>query len=144
MSGNEAYTPVRLEKVGFVDQSGMEGMVVLVSLTDEKKKLYIRAFSGEAATHIDRFSKGDRSSIPSIYNLVEEMAEREGLHLTSIMVYGSNAVLRSDLTFEGRGREAVLSGYRASDCVALAILYDAPILVQASLLATDNQASPGP
>lgn len=144
MSGNDEYTPVRLEKVGFADQSGMEGMVVLASLTDEKKKLYVRAFSGEVATHIDRFSNGDRSSLPSIYNLVEELAEMEGLHLTNVKVYSSNTVLRSDIRFEGRGKEAVLSGYRASDCLALATLYDTPILVQASLLAFDDQVSQGP
>lgn len=143
MPGYEEYTPVRLEKVGFVDQSGMEGLVVLTSLADERKKLFVRAFSGEVATHIDRFSKGDRSSLPSIYNLVEDLAEREGLHLTNVRVYSSNTVLRSDITFEGRGREAVLSGYRASDCVALAVLYDTPILVQTSLLASDGQTPSG-
>ncbi len=138
-SAHEEYVLTRLEKVGFVDEGGVEGIAVLTSLTDEKKKLYVRAFSGEVATHIDRFSRGDRSSIPSIYNLVEDIAERDGLHLASVKVYGSNSVLRGDITFEGRGRQMVLQGYRASDCVALAVLYDTPILVQESLLAIEGQ-----
>ncbi len=133
----EEYVPVRLEKVGFVDDSGLEGIVVLTSLVDEKKKLYMRAFSGEVATHIERFSRGDRSSIPSVYNLVEDIAERDGLHLASVRVYNSKTALRSDITFDGRGKQVVLEGYRASDSVALAILYDAPILVQSSLLAVE-------
>lgn len=136
-SSKEDYVPVRLEKVGFIDESGLEGIVVLTSLADEKKKLYMRAFSGEVATHIERFSKGDRSSIPSVYNLVEDLAERDGLHLARVKVYSSNTALRSDITFDGRDKQVVLEGYRASDCVALAILYEAPILVQASLLAAD-------
>ena len=116
---------------------------MLTSLSDERMKLYVRAFSGEVAAHIDRFSKGDRSSIPSVYNLVEDLAEREGLHLASVSVYSSNTVLRGDMTFEGREKRTVLQGYRASDCVALAVLYDTPILVQASLLAPEDHVSPG-
>jgi bifunctional DNase/RNase len=140
-SSQDEYVPVRLEKVGFVDETGLEGIVVLTSLVDEKKKLYMRAFSGEVATHIERFSRGDRSSIPSVYNLVEDIAERDGLHLASVKVYNSNTALRSDITFDGREKQVVLEGYRASDSVALAILYDAPILVQSSLLAVEPAES---
>ena len=143
-SGQEEYVPVRLEKVGFVDTSGLEGIVVLTSITDGRKKLYVRAFSGEVATHIERFSRGDRSSIPSIYNMVEDLAERDGLHLASVKVYSSNTVLRSDLAFDGRGKQTRLHGYRASDCVALAVLYDAPILVQDSLMAEESENEPNP
>lgn len=128
--------------MGFVDDGGMEGIAVLTSISDEKKKLYMRAFSGEVATHIDRFAKGDRSSIPSIYNLVEGLAERDGLHLANIRVYSSNTVLRGDLTFEGREKEVVLQGYRASDCLALAVLYDTPILVEGSLLVAEASGEP--
>ena len=121
-----------------MDASGVEGIVVLASLSDQRKKLYVRAFSGEVATHIERFSRGDRSSVPSIYNLVEDLAERDGLHLASVKVYSSNTVLRSDMTFDGRGKQVVVQGYRASDCVALAVLYDSPILVQTSLLVAEG------
>jgi bifunctional DNase/RNase len=136
VSKDEDYVPVRLEQVGFTDESGVEGIVVLTSLSDQKK-LYVRAFSGEVATHIERFSKGDRSSLPSIYNLVEDLAERDGFHLASVKIYSSNTVLRGDITFDGRDKQMVLQGYRASDCLALAVLYDAPILVQSSLLVAE-------
>ena len=141
MSGREEYLPVRLENVGLVDAGGLEGIVILTALADERRKLYVRAFSGEVATHIERFSRGDRSSIPSVYNLVEDLAERDGLHLASVKVYSSNTVLRSDIVFDGRGKQTVLQGYRASDCVALATLYDAPILVQASLLTAEGSGT---
>ena len=72
--------------------------------------------------------------MPCFYNLVEDISERGGLHLASVKVYSSSTVLRSDITFDGRDRQTVLEGYRASDCAALAVLYDAPILVRSSLL----------
>jgi len=120
--------------VGFADENGVEGVAVLASVSNGQRKLYIRAFSGEVATHIDRFSRGDRSSLPSIYNVVEDLAERNGLHLARVQIYSSNEVLRGDIQLDGRNGQVDLHGYRASDCVALAVLYDAPILVQSSLL----------
>ena len=133
-SGNEGFQLVKLEKVGFADENGVEGVAVLVSVSDEQRKLYIRAFSGEVATHIDRFSRGDRSSLPSIYNVVEDLAERSGFHLARVQIYSSNDVLRGDIFLDSRNGQITLQGYRASDCVALAALYDAPILVQSPLL----------
>ena len=135
MPTDEQYVPVTVEKVGFLDDHGMEGVVILSSQADGRKKLVMSSFSGEAATHMDRFSRGDRSSIPSIYNLVEDVAERSGLHLAKVQIYGSSSVLRGDIVMDGRGNHSVLQGYRASDCVALAMLYDAPILVESSLFA---------
>ena len=120
--------------MGFADENGVEGVAVLASVSNGQRKLYIRAFSGEVATHIDRFSRGDRSSLPSIYNVVEDLAERNGLHLARVQIYSSNEVLRGDIQLERRNGQVDLHGYRASDCVALAVLYDAPILVQSSLL----------
>ena len=94
----------------------------------------MRAFSGETAMHMSRFDKGDRSSIPSVYNMIEEFAEKDGLHLAGIEVYPSGNVLRSDLQFVGKGKEMLLRGYRASDAIAIALFYDAPILRHRSLL----------
>ena len=125
---------MKLEKVGFTDENGIEGIAVLVSVADGQKMLYIRAFSGEVATHIDRFSRGDRSSLPTIYNVVEDLAERNGLHLARVQIFSSNDVLRGDIYLDSRNGQITLHGYRASDCVALAALFDAPILVQSSLL----------
>ena len=126
--------------MGFADENGVEGVAVLTSVSDGQRKLYIRAFSGEVATHIDRFSRGDRSSLPSIYNVVEDLAERNGLHLARVQIYSSNDVLRGDIRLDGRSGPVTLHGYRASDCVALAALYDAPILVQASLLIAQDSS----
>jgi bifunctional DNase/RNase len=134
---------VKLEKVGFTDENGAEGIAVLASVADGQRKLYIRAFSGEVATHIDRFSRGDRSSLPTIYNVVEDMAERNGLHLARVQIFSSNDVLRGDIFLDSRNGQITLHGYRASDCVALAALYDAPILVQSSLLTSEGSSGRG-
>ena len=138
MSLHEDFAPVKLEKVGFADENGVEGVAVLASVPDGNRKLYMRAFSGEVATHIDRFSRGDRSYQASVYNIVEDLAERSGLHLAMVRIYSSNDVLRGDIYLDGHNGQITLHGYRASDCVALAALYDAPILVQSSLLTPEG------
>ncbi len=126
------FVPVKVSEVGFADEDGLEGLVLLKSQTDET--FTMRAFSGETAMHMSRFDKGDRSSIPSVFNMIEEFAEKEGLHLAGIEVFPSGSVLRSDLQFVGRGKEMLLRGYRASDAIAIALFYDAPILLHRSLL----------
>ncbi len=126
------FIPVKVAEVGFADEDGLEGLVLLKAQTDET--FTMRAFSGETAMHMSRFDKGDRSSIPSVYNMIEEFAEKEGLHLAGIEVFPSGSVLRSDLQFVGRGKEMLLRGYRASDAIAIALFYDAPILLHRSLL----------
>ncbi len=138
-SMSDDYVPIRLTDVGFLDQSGVEGVVTLVSLSDEKQKLTMRGFSGEVSTHVARFIQGDRSSLPTIYNIVEDIAERSGLQLANVQIYGAGNVLRGDINFQGRGKSVLLQGYRASDCVALAAFYDAPILIQSSLLRNENE-----
>ena len=126
------FVPVKVAEVGFADEDGLEGLVLLKAQPDGT--FTMRAFSGETAMHMSRFDKGDRSSIPSVYNMIEEFAEKEGLHLAGIEVYPSGSVLRSDLQFVGRGKEMLLRGYRASDAIAIALFYDAPILLHRSLL----------
>lgn len=130
----EEYVPVWVSDAGFIDQNGVEGVLVLRSKSDQSRVLQMRALSGETATHVLRFKQGDRSSLPTIYNIVEELAEKNGLYLANVRIYSSNGVLRADLCFKGHQDESILRGYRASDSVALATLYDAPILVQGSLL----------
>jgi bifunctional DNase/RNase len=127
------FVVVKVAEVGFADEDGLEGLVLLKA---EKMdgSFTMRAFSGETAMHMSRFDKGDRSSIPSVYNMIEEFAEKEGLHLAGIEVYPSGTVLRSDLQFVGKGKEMLLTGYRASDAIAIALFYDAPILLHRSLL----------
>jgi len=126
------FVPVKVAEVGFADEDGLEGLVLLKA--QPEGTFTMRAFSGETAMHMSRFDKGDRSSIPSVYNMIEEFAEKEGLHLAGIEVYPSGSVLRSDLQFVGRGKEMLLRGYRASDAIAIALFYDAPILLHRSLL----------
>lgn len=131
------YVTVRVSEVGFADQSGIEGVVVLAA--DDDRVFTMRAFSGEVAMHMQRFNRGDRSSIPSVYNMVEELAEKEGLHLAGVKVFSVGQVLRADLQFLGKGKEMLLSGYRASDSIALAVFYDAPIMLEKSLLESSRQ-----
>jgi hypothetical protein len=126
------FVVVKVAEVGFADEDGLEGLVLLKAQTDGT--FTMRAFSGETAMHMSRFDKGDRSSIPSVYNIIEEFAEKQGLHLAGIEVYPSGSVLRSDLQFVGRGKEMLLRGYRASDAIAIALFYDAQILLHRSLL----------
>jgi bifunctional DNase/RNase len=138
---NSKYVPARLGSIGFLDEGGLEGVVSLNSLADERDRLVMRAFSGEVATHMARFVKGDRSSIPSIYNIVEELAERGGLQVVNVQIYGSGALLRGDINFRGHEKSFSLRGYRASDCVALAAFYDAPILVESTLMTREENSS---
>jgi bifunctional DNase/RNase len=93
----------------------------------------MRAFSGEVARHISRFREGDKNTIPTIYNLVEEIAVSQDLLLMEVRVYQSGSVLRANLYFKGRRESFVLRNYRASDSIALASYYDVPIKVRKNL-----------
>ncbi|MDG7021775.1 MAG: hypothetical protein JRN07_00050 [Nitrososphaerota archaeon] len=126
------FVAVKVSEVGFADEDGLEGLVLLKAQTEGT--FTMRAFSGETAMHMSRFEKGDRSSILSVYNMIEEFAEKQGLHLAGVEVYPSGSALRSDLQFVGKGKEMLLRGYRASDAIAIALFYDAPILLHRSLL----------
>lgn len=130
-AARDDYIGAKITHVGFVDQMGLEGVVILKS--DDGKEFPMRAFSGEVARHISRFQEGDKGTIPTIYNLVEEIADMEGLILTEVRVYQSGTVLRANLYFRGRKGEIILRNYRASDSIALAAYYDIPIKVRKSL-----------
>ncbi|MDQ3884225.1 MAG: DUF151 domain-containing protein [Thermoproteota archaeon] len=128
---DEEYIPAKISYVGFVDQLGIEGVVVLKS--DEGREFPMRAFSGEVARHISRFQEGDKGSIPTIYNLVEEIAVMQDLLLVEVHVYQSGSVLRANLYFKSKKGEIILRNYRASDSIALAAYYDIPIKVRKNL-----------
>ena len=133
-SGNgdgQDYIQAKISYVGFVDPYGVEGVVILK--TEEGKEFPMRAFSGEVARHIARFQQGDKGSIPTIYNLVEEIAEMKELILIEVRVYQSGSVLRANLYFKTRDDKMVLRNYRASDSIALAAYYDIPIRVRKNL-----------
>ena len=125
------YEDAKITYVGFVDPYGVEGILILRS--DDGKEFHMRAFSGEVARHITNFIDGHRDSIPTIYNMIEEIAELNELLLVKIKVYESGTVLRANLYFTGK-TELVMRNYRASDAVALASFYNVPILVRKSLL----------
>jgi bifunctional DNase/RNase len=130
--GDEEYIMAKISYVGFVDQIGLEGVVVLKS--EDGKEFPMRAFSGEVARHISRFQEGDKGSIPTIYNLVEEIAVMQDLLLVEVRVYQSGSVLRANLYFKSRKEgELILRNYRASDSIALAAYYDIPIKVRKNL-----------
>ncbi|HEX7207560.1 MAG TPA: bifunctional nuclease domain-containing protein [Nitrososphaeraceae archaeon] len=128
---DEGYIQAKISYVGFADQLGLEGIVILK--TFEGKEFPMRAFSGEVARHISRFQGGDKNMIPTIYNLVEEIAVTQDLLLIEVRVYQSGSVLRANLHFKNRRDNLVLRNYRASDAIALAAYYDIPIKVRKSL-----------
>jgi hypothetical protein len=128
---DEEYVLVKISYVGFADQLGLEGIVILK--TFEGREFPMRAFSGEVARHISRFQEGDKNTIPTIYNLVEEIAVMQDLLLTEVKVYQSGSVLRANLYFKGRKDYLVLRNYRASDSIALAAYYDVPIKIRKNL-----------
>lgn len=133
---DEDYIYARISQVGHLDKVGVEGVLVLLSL--DGREFPMRAFSGEVAQHISRFKNGDKTAIPTIYNLVEEIAVMQDLLLLKVKVYQSGSVLRANLYFKKRDGELVLRNYRASDAIALAAYYDAPILVRKSLFELDD------
>jgi bifunctional DNase/RNase len=93
----------------------------------------MRAFSGEVARHISRFQEGDKNTIPTIYNLVEELAVTQDLLLLEVRVYQSGSVLRANLYFKSRKENIIMRNYRASDAIALAAYYDIPIRIRKNL-----------
>jgi hypothetical protein len=131
------YEDAKITYVGFVDPYGVEGILILRS--DDGKEFHMRAFSGEVARHVTSFIEGHRDSIPTIYNMIEEIAELNELLLVKIKVYESGSVLRANLYFTGK-TDLVMRNYRASDAIALASFYNVPILVRKSLLKEKMEA----
>jgi bifunctional DNase/RNase len=130
-TGEDDYLVAKISYVGFADQMGLEGIVILK--TFDGKEFPMRAFSGEVARHISRFQDGDKNTIPTIYNLVEELAVTQDLLLLEVRVYQSGSVLRANLYFKNRKENIIMRNYRASDAIALAAYYDIPIRVRKNL-----------
>ena len=130
-TGENDYIVAKISYVGFADQLGLEGIVILK--TFDGKEFPMRAFSGEVARHISRFQDGDKNTIPTIYNLVEELAVTQDLLLLEVRVYQSGSVLRANLYFKNRNENIIMRNYRASDAIALAAYYDIPIRVRKNL-----------
>ncbi|HJS64910.1 MAG TPA: bifunctional nuclease domain-containing protein [Nitrososphaeraceae archaeon] len=128
---DDDFIDVEITNIGYADSMGLEGFLVLRSV--EGDEFPINAFSGEVAKHILRFRQGDKNTIPTIYNLVEEIAVLQDLLLMEIRIYLSGSVLRANLYFRGRKDNLILRNYRASDAIALASYYEVPIKVRKNL-----------
>jgi bifunctional DNase/RNase len=127
------YVEARINNIGFLDTIGLEGAIVLKSI--DGIDFPIVAFSGEVAQHIALFQQGKKNEIPTIYNLVEEIAVMHDLLLLEVRIYQSKSILRANLYFQNRKKEIlILRNYRASDAIALAAYYDVPIKLRKTLL----------
>ena len=124
------YEMVRITNVGFVDEYGIEGLILLRA--EDGREFHMNAFSGEVARHISSFLSGN-DSVPTIYKMLEEICEQNEMVLVKVKIYESGEALRANLYYTGK-KELVLRNYRASDAVALATFYKIPILVRTSLL----------
>ena len=126
----EDYDIVKITHIGFVDEYGIEGLLLLKS--DDGKEFHMHAFSGEVAKHISTFHSGEQS-VPTIYKMLEEICEENEIFLVKVKIYESGQALRANLYFTGK-TDLVLRNYRASDAIALAVFYKIPILVRKNLL----------
>ncbi len=131
MSSDDEYIAANISYVGFVDQIGLEGILILK--TRYGKEFPMRAFSGEVARHILRFQEGDKTTIPTIYNLVEEISTMQDLLLLEVRIYRNGSVLRANLYFKTRKDILIFRNYRASDAIALACYFDVTIKVRKAL-----------
>ena len=124
------YEMVRITNIGFVDEYGIEGLLLLKA--DDGREFHMHAFSGEVARHISSFLS-EKELVPTIYKMLEEICEENETVLVKVKIYESGNALRANLYFTGK-KELVLRNYRASDAVALAVFYKIPILVRTNLL----------
>ena len=132
-SDDPDFVEARINNIGFLDNMGLEGALVLKSINGID--FPIVAFSGEVAQHIALFQQGKKNDIPTIYNLVEEIAAMHDLLLLEVRIYQSETILRANLYFQNKKKEIlILRNYRASDAIALAAYYDVPIKLRKTLL----------
>ena len=126
------YETVSIDCVGFADPYAVEGVLVL--RTESGKEFPIRAFSGEVAKHISDFLENKEESVPTIYKMILEMCEENEQMLVKVKIYDAGGdMLRANLYLAGK-KDIILRNYRASDALALASIYNIPILIRRSLL----------
>ena len=131
------YEVAKISHIGFVDPYAVEGLLILKA--ENGKEFHIRAFSGEVARHISSFIQEPRNTIPTIYNMIEQICEENEIVLVKVKIYESGEVLRANLYFTGK-KDIVLRNYRASDGIALAAFYNIPILIRKNLLKEHMEA----
>lgn len=125
------YETVKIQNVGLADPLALQGVLILK--TEDGKEFPLSAFSGEVARYISNFLMEKRDSLPTIYNMFEQICEECGLLLVKVKMYQSGNALRANLYFTGK-KDVVLRNFRASDSIALATFYNAPILIRKNLL----------
>ncbi|MEK6961958.1 MAG: bifunctional nuclease domain-containing protein [Thermoproteota archaeon] len=131
------YEVAKISHIGFVDPYAVEGLLILKA--ENGKEFHMRAFSGEVARHISSFIQEPRNTIPTIYNMIEQICEENEIVLVKVKIYESGEVLRANLYFTGK-KDIVLRNYRASDGIALAAFYNIPILIRKNLLKEHMEA----
>ena len=127
---DQDYEVVKIANVG-IDSHGNQGVLILKS--SENKEFHMSAFSTEVAMHISSFINDSRHTIPTIYNMIEQICEESELLLVKIKIYETGNILRANLYFTGK-KDLLLRHFRASDAIALATFYNIPILVRKNLL----------
>ena len=95
----EDYDIVKITHIGFVDEYGIEGLLLLKA--DDGKEFHMHAFSGEVARHISDFYS-DKQSVPTIYKMLEEICEINEVYLVKVKIYESGQALRANLYFTGK------------------------------------------
>jgi len=122
------YETVKIDQVGVIDP--LTGVVLF---KDETVKFLVSGFSSEVAGFISNFLDEKREDPPTIYRLVEQICEENGLFLVKVKIYESGGIFRANLYFTGK-KDMVFRNFRASDAIALATYYHIPILVRKSML----------
>lgn len=130
---DDEYETVSITNVGLTTL----GMGVVILKTVEGQEFPISAFSGEVASHISNFIEQKQESIPTIYNMIEQICEESELRLVKVKMYESGCALRANLYFYGK-KDVVLRNFRASDAIALATFYKTPILMRKTLLRNNS------
>ncbi len=124
---------ISIDKIGITNL----GLGVLILKTKEGQEFPISSFSAETAKNISDFQEG-RIDNPSTYNIIEQICEESEIQLVKIRIYNNGSTLRANLYFTGK-KDLVLRNYRASDAIALAVLYRIPILIKKSTLEQSPQ-----
>ncbi len=133
------YEAVGIRYIGFADPYAVEGISVLRA--GDGREFHMRAFSGEVARFVSAYAAGEEVPVPSIYRMVQEICETNGLVLVKVKIYESGEALRANLYMKGR-KDMVLRNYRASDAMALAACSGVPILVRNNLLRRMDASEP--
>ena len=125
------YECVSVGQIGVLGPDAVEGVLVLRS--ESGLEFPMASFSAEVARQIAESMDGKTPGQPSVHGMLEELCDNNGQFLVKVKLYQSGEAMRASLYFAGR-RELVLRNYRASDAIALAMRYGAPILVREDVM----------